>query len=359
MSAAPFVAVPDSPTLRQSATGRAKSAREEGPGPGAEGYTTQTSDFRFLISGFEPSSEVANEKSEITKQKCIRPEPFRVGRDGTLVMPASRLQQHAALATVATGIAALDELTGGVPRGALTEVCGRASSGRTSVLLSLLARMTQTGEVCALVDASDSFDPRGAEEAGVELKRVLWVRCSDPGKIKSEIGNWQSNSAKSGANQLCKLQITDYKSSISPCLRVDAYSRRRAQMSRVEQALKAADLLLQGGGFGLVAVDFADIAAETARRVPLTSWFRFRRAVENTSTALVVLEQEPYAKTCASLVVQLSAVGSRLSVNRPTRQPSHAGLFGGLEIHAEVSRDRQQRKPVRPAKWESKARFVI
>lgn len=333
MSASPLVAV-NSPTLRQNR---------------AEEWATHISDFRFPISDFEASSEVANETSEITKQKSVRPEPFRVGRDGTLVVPASRLEQRPAPATVATGIAALDELTGGIPRGALTELCGPASSGRTSVLLSLMARMTQAGEVCALVDASDSFDPRGAEAAGVELKRVLWVRCSDPklkhrdtGKLK--IGNWK---------------ISNLQSSESPCLRVDAYWRRRSQMSRVEQALKATDLLLQGGGFGLVAVDFADIAAEAARRVPLTSWFRFRRAVESASTALVVMEKEAYAKTCASLVIQLSAATCQLSVDRPTRQPSHAGLLGGLEIRAEVGRDRQQRKPVRPVQWESRARFVI
>ncbi|MGH9641015.1 MAG: hypothetical protein ACRD3Q_01180 [Terriglobales bacterium] len=296
MSASPV----NSPTLRQNQ---------------AEGWATHVnpdniSDFRFPISD------------------C--PEPFRVGRDGVLVVPASRLEQRPAPMTMATGIAALDELTGGIPRGALTELCGPASSGRTSVLLSLMARMTQTGEVCALVDASDSFDPRGAEAAGVQLQRVLWVRCSQT--------NWKFENLK-----ISNLQI----------------SNRKFSMSRVEQALKATDLLLQGGGFGLVAVDLADVAVEAARRVPLTSWFRFRRAVENTATALVVLEQQPYAKTCASLVVQLSAVSNQQSVIRPTKQPSHAALFGGLQIRAEVTRERQQRKPVRPVEWESRTRFVI
>src|SRR3954466_4507393 len=87
----------------------------------------------------------------------------RVGRDGILVLPASRLQERSAPDTLSTGIAALDTLTGGIPRGALTEICGPASSGRTSVLLSLMARMTQNNEVCALVDATDSFHPHSAE----------------------------------------------------------------------------------------------------------------------------------------------------------------------------------------------------
>ena len=84
-------------------------------------------------------------------------------------------------------------------------------------------------------------------------------------------------------------------------------------MDSLEQALKATDLLLQGGGFGLVVVDLGDVPAPAARRVPLTSWFRFRRAVENTRTVLMVVEQEPYAKTCASVVCKLSAISSQLS----------------------------------------------
>jgi hypothetical protein len=65
--------------------------------------------------------------------------------------------------------------------------------------------------------------------------------------------------------------------------------------------------LLQAGGFGLVVLDLADISIPAARRIPLTTWFRFRRVIENTSTALVVIEQQPHAKTCASLVLDLTA----------------------------------------------------
>lgn len=272
----------------------------------------------------------------------------RVGRDGVLVVPASRLEEKPAPITITTGIAALDQLTGGIPRGALTEICGPASSGRTSVLLSVMAQMTAVGEVCALVDASDSFDPQSAQAAGVDLKRVLWVRCSEDRVIRSSGHRVIEN----------KEPIT--RSSEHPMGRFSV-DRKRRQMSRVEQALKATDLLIQGGGFGLVVVDLANIAPDAARRVPLTSWFRFRRAVENTASALVVLEQQPYAKTCASLVVRLSGSGSRRSVHRPTRQPSHAGLLGGLEIRAEVERDYLQRKPVRSAeaKWDTKTLFAI
>jgi hypothetical protein len=165
-----------------------------------------------------------------------------------------------------TGIAALDQLTGGgLPRGALTELYGGLSSGRTSALHALLAHATAAGEACALLDASDAFDPRSAQAAGADLARLLWVR-GDPERI----------------NRL-----------------------KRDPGAHVDQALKAADLLLQAGGFGLVVIDLADVPPRLARRVPLTSWFRFRRAVENTRTVLLVIEQEPFARNSASLVLRL------------------------------------------------------
>jgi recombination protein RecA len=155
---------------------------------------------------------------------------------------------------VSTGIPAMDALLGGLPRGAMTEICGAACSGRTSFLLSALASRTKDGEVCALVDARDSFDPLTANAAGIALEKLLWVRCQN-----------------------------------------------------IDQALRAMDLLIQAGGFGMVAVDLSDVPTKTVRQVPLNAWFRFRRAVEDTPTILLLLEQEPNAKTCASLVVRLEA----------------------------------------------------
>jgi recombination protein RecA len=162
--------------------------------------------------------------------------------------------------TVLTGIPEIDALAGGFPRGALTEICGPPCSGRTTVLLSALASRTAEAEVCALIDARDSFDPRSAEAAGVELRQLLWVRCRG-----------------------------------------------------LEQSLRAADLVIQGGGFGFIALDLSDVAPETVRHVPLNAWFRFRRAVEDTSTVLLVLEQESNAKTCASLVLRMSMKGAKWS----------------------------------------------
>jgi hypothetical protein len=162
--------------------------------------------------------------------------------------------------TVLTGIPEIDALAGGFPRGALTEICGPPCSGRTTVLLSALASRTAEAEVCALIDARDSFDPRSAEAAGVELRQLLWVRCRG-----------------------------------------------------LDQSLRAADLVIQGGGFGFIALDLSDVAPETVRHVPLNAWFRFRRGVEDTSTVLLVLEQESNAKTCASLVLRMSMKAAKWS----------------------------------------------
>jgi hypothetical protein len=255
-----------------------------------------------------------------------------------------------------TGLAALDALTGmgGLPRSALTEICGPASSGRTSVLLALLAQAASRQESCALIDASDAFHPESAQAAGVDLGRLLWVRCGSEREKKHLPRRTQRNT---------KVEEEDEESLVTnrEPARTNYLERgprfRKKNLDRLEQALKATDLLLQSGGFGLLVVDLADIAPEVARRVPLTSWFRFRRAVEETSTALVVLEQEPFARTCASLVVQLrhkQAKWSGLMASEfyaPAEHncavpPAHTRLLGGLESEVEVTRSRvAMRKP--------------
>jgi recombination protein RecA len=225
--------------------------------------------------------------------------------------------------TVLTGIPEIDALAGGFPRGALTEICGPPCSGRTTVLLSALASRTAEAEVCALIDARDSFDPRSAEAAGVELRQLLWVRCRS-----------------------------------------------------LDQSLRAADLVIQGGGFGFIALDLSDVAPETVRHVPLNAWFRFRRAVEDTSTVLLVLEQESNAKTCASLVLRMNMKAAKWSgagesnvkdktagintvgiktteISRHSRGPlaqevlakgglAHARLLDGSDFQAEMLHTRMQ-----------------
>jgi recombination protein RecA len=249
------------------------------------------------------------------------------------------LRERAAPVTVPTGIAALDNLTGGLPRGALSEIAGPASSGRTGVMLAALAGATRRQEVCALVDASDSFDPASAAATGVDLKRLLWVRCNSA--IQRNRGGVKSVGFAFGG--------------------------------ALEQVLKVTDLLLQSGGFGMVVLDLGDVPVESARRVPLTSWFRFRRAVEPTATVLLLIEQQPCAKTCASLVLCLQPEAVFASNSTTFFEPTqlgpgslshnvgysfpndihipknnavgHAALLRGMRSHAEVVRSWAQRKP--------------
>ena len=79
-----------------------------------------------------------------------------------------------------TGIDEADQLLdGGLPVGAISEIAGPASSGRTSLALAFLAQRTLEDRVCAWVDASDAFDPESAAANGVNLQQLLWVRCND------------------------------------------------------------------------------------------------------------------------------------------------------------------------------------
>lgn len=182
-----------------------------------------------------------------------------------------------------SGIAAVDSLAGGLPLGCLTEIFGPACSGRTSLMLAALAQSTSSENICALVDTSDAFDPASAAAAGVRLERLLWVRC--------------------GGN--------------------------------AEHALKAADLLLQSGGFGMVVMDLADTPMISARRISMTSWFRLRRAVEYTPTVLLVMEQQPLARTCASLTLEMRRERAAWS-----GVPGCSRLLRGIRVHV------NRRKPM-------------
>jgi hypothetical protein len=276
------------------------------------------------------------------------------------VVPASRLGVRPQPRTISTGIPQVDALTGGVPRSGLTEIFGPASSGRTSLLLSVLAQVTAREEVCALVDASDAFDPGSAQAAGVDLKRVLWVRCG--GNPPQRHGGTKDREIGSSGHRVIDPAMDSMtRSPDHPITRFSMPSNRRAS-SRVEQALRALDLLLQAGGFGLVAMDLGDIPPAIARRVPLTSWFRFRRAVENTATALVVVEQEASAQSCASLVLKTkhSSISTQQSA-KTERAPAHARLLHGMQLEVEVMYSRiLERKPVRSTttSFESRASWV-
>jgi len=197
-----------------------------------------------------------------------------------------------------SGIPALDaRLGGGVPRGHLSELVGPRSSGRTSVLLHLLAAATRRGELVAVVDALDMFDVASAAAAGVELDRLLWVRghvVSDPG--------------------LCR------------------DLNRRA----LEQAIRAFTLVLQAGNFGVVVFDVAEAPADAVRGLPFTTWLRLQRLLEGSQTAGVLVGAAPMARSSSGLTLKLEIRGS--GGVRGIR--FGARLFEGFEIEARVVRAR-------------------
>lgn len=155
----------------------------------------------------------------------------------------------------ATGIAALDRLLpGGFLRSAMSEVCGGPSTSRTALVVATLARAVAAGECCVWIDAAGTFDPASAAYAGIALERLLWIDCG----------------------------------------------------GQAEHALKAADLLLQGGGFGLMVFDLADVPEAAVRRISMTSWFRLRHAAEQTGTALILITSSPQTRSCSAIHVELN-----------------------------------------------------
>src|ERR1700736_908567 len=105
------------------------------------------------------------------------------------VRPASRLEVRPRPEMLSSGITEVDAITGSIPRGCLSEICGPASSGKTSVLLAAIAAATRRDETCVLIDASDSFDPESGTAAGIDFRKLLWVRCGD---LSSVVGRRSS-----------------------------------------------------------------------------------------------------------------------------------------------------------------------
>jgi recombination protein RecA len=289
------------------------------------------------------------------------------------VTSASRLEVRPAPEMVSSGIPALDSLTGGLPRGCLTEICGPASSGRTTVLLAALAAATRRGEFCAVVDASDALDPLSAAAAGVELDRLLWVRCGEEApKLRSRQKGCPISRASLAREVGVSPQDTfDFNRIVFKENELKGNGSRQSE-HRMEQVLRATDLLLESGGFGLIALDLGDLPPQSARRIPLTTWFRFRRAVEYTPTILLALEPHSIAGSCSTLLLQLGSLERPVQlVNRQsadlqnsdmqisdTAGPSHAQLLTGLEITAELIRSRVDRKPASSVAFATKTAWA-
>jgi recombination protein RecA len=190
--------------------------------------------------------------------------------------------------TVSTGVAEVDRrLGGGLPRGQLSELTGARSSGRTSLLLTVLATSTARGELVALVDTFDMFDPRSAAAAGVDLERLLWIR-----------------------GDAC-----------TPAF--PALASRQAGPDRViERALKALNLVLQAGGFGVVALDLADAPVPSLRHVPQSTWIRLQRVLEGQDTVGLLVGSMPLSRSAGGVSLALEPKRQHQDSSLVRPQPS-------------------------------------
>lgn len=242
-------------------------------------------------------------------------------------------------------------LGGGLPLGAITEVTGPECSGRTAFALSFVARQTQSAKICAWVDVSDTLHPESAAASGVDLTRLLWVRCGvnadtqgrppSPHAFSLPKKYFEPPTIKKGLHgggfgSHPRNEVRGLSDAISGFMRPEIFEPRCAEPQRrvqpkreifestppqpvrpnrkptparkpwmrIEQALRVIDLLLQGGGFGVIVLDMGSIAPEYAVRVPLATWFRYRAAAERTCTSILLLTQCSCAKSSVELLLR-------------------------------------------------------
>ena len=276
-----------------------------------------------------------------------------------------------------TGIECLDALLqGGLPRGTLTELVGPECSGRTSAVLSSLAQITAAGKVCAWIDVSNALDPGSAAAMGVDLKRLLWVRCHhaeaqavrsahrfvlpskllEPPAIRKGLhgGGFGAHprSEGKGISEAVGSMLRAGEAIIPRCSEpihkprprqepfepsvvagnpTEAKPRRAKQYDAMEQALRSTDLLLQTGGFSAIVLDMGGISPEYVSRVELSTWHRYRLAAERTQSIILLLTQYACARSSAELQL-------RMHPAEPMRTEST--VFTGIQPRVEVVRQR-------------------
>jgi hypothetical protein len=171
---------------------------------------------------------------------------------------------------------------GGLRRGHLSEIVGARSTGRTTLLCAIFAAAAARGEIAALIDTHDRFDPVSAAAAGVDLSRLLWIRD-----------------------------------------RGDA-----------PRALKAMNLVVQAGGFGVVALDLADVRRPALRQFPLTTWMRIARVIEGSQTVALLVGAERLARSPGGITVALGAGG--VPAARWTGDGPRTRLLRGVDVDPRV-----------------------
>lgn len=281
--------------------------------------------------------------------------------------------------TQATGVESLDRLIeGGVPVGAITEIVGEECSGRTSLALSLCSQITHDAKVCAWIDLSNSLHPESAASVGIDLKRLLWVRCGIAGGLDTPHSFLPSMALlpeyfvpppiKKGLHGGSfgphpRTELKGMSDAVGGFLKPATIAPRCAEpqrrepvrlhrfvpdplpqpkhrpktdrpdrpLTRIEQALRVTDLILQGGGFSAIVLDMGSIAPEHASRIPLATWFRYRAAAERTQTSFLLLTQHVCAGSSAGLVL-------RMQDGSPAHDEST--VFTGLKHRVELTRER-------------------
>lgn len=211
-----------------------------------------------------------------------------------------------------TGFGALDVLlSGGIPRGQITELVGQASSGRTSVTFAMLAEATARGEVAAYIDASDSLDPRSAQRAGIALQRLLWVRC---GASAGAFGYSTLNGDAAGGSDKdgARPGSTEYLALRQGGRAAAADRRERLFLPKKnDPAWQAVNLVASAGGFGVIVLDLGGVTKRKLREWQSRQWLRLRRAIENSPTALVILASEHLASSVSALVLEIAREQTR------------------------------------------------
>ena len=175
-------------------------------------------------------------------------------------------------------------------RGEITEIVGRPSSGRTSLLVACLFDVVRSGETAALVDTEEAFDPTSAAQAGVDLRRLLWVRCG----------------------------------------------------ARRDVALRAVDMLIRCPGFALVALDLG----ERVVRLPATLAFRLKFAVRRTDVALLIVGRRRLTGSSATLAIETR----RQAIEWAGPGPAPTRL-ARVRTTTQVLRARQPQPAQWPSRW--------
>jgi hypothetical protein len=215
--------------------------------------------------------------------------------DRTLTTALPPLERMDPGAFVPTGLSSLDaHLQSGVPRGQLSEIVGPRSSGRTTLMLQFLASATREGELVALIDTFDRLDVSSLVTAGADLTRVLWVRGQAVTKTESAVDTrwvpsspgWREDGRRFGP--------------------VRASAAEGVVEHTIDRALKAFNLVVQAGGFGIVVLDLADAPRAALQRLPFTTWLRVERAIEGRDTACVIVAPEPVARSANGVTLALT-----------------------------------------------------